>query len=363
METRAAAKRRAITANLTETQPLKRKRVVLGEITNFPTENLNTQKPKSKCLNNAKPKKASVADKNMKVVKEKENVLDDEDDKLNVDPVASDIYLYLRKMELEKNRRPRVDYLERIQKDVTANMRGILVDWLVEVAEEYKLLSDTLYLSISYIDRYLSTNRVTKPYLQLLGVSSMLIAAKYEEINPPHVEEFCFITDNTYKKSEVVEMEANILNSLNFEMGSPTIKTFLRRFNEIACESQKGQKLQFEFLCYYLAELSLLEYGCLKFLPSLVAAAVIFLARFIMSPKSNPWTLTLYDRTGYDSLQLKECVLILLDLYLGRRGACFEAIRKKYKQHKFKYVANFPSPPQIPNSCFEDDFYEENFYE
>ncbi|QHN94492.1 putative cyclin-A3-1 [Arachis ipaensis] len=368
METRAAAKRRAITANLTETQPLKRKRVVLGDITNFPTEILDTRKPKYKCLNNAKPKKASVTDKNMKVVKvkvekEKENVLDDEDDKLNVDPVASDIYVYLRKMELEMNRRPRVDYLERIQKDVTANMRGILVDWLVEVAEEYKLLSDTLYLSISYIDRYLSMNRVTKPYLQLLGVSSMLIAAKYEEINPPHVEEFCFITDNTYKKSEVVEMEANILKSLNFEMGSPTIKTFLRRFNEIACESQKGQKLQFEFLCYYLAELSLLEYGCLKFLPSLVAAAVIFLARFIISPESNPWTLTLYDRTGYNSLQLKECVLILHDLYLVRRGACFQAIRKKYKQHKFKYVANIPSPPQIPNSSFEDDFYEENFYE
>ena len=78
---------------------------------------------------------------------------------------------------MERKRRPRVDYLERVQKDVTANMRGILVDWLVEVAEEYKLLSDTLYLSISYIDRYLSMNRVTKPYLQLLGVSSMLIAS------------------------------------------------------------------------------------------------------------------------------------------------------------------------------------------
>ncbi|MED6162031.1 cyclin [Stylosanthes scabra] len=369
METRAAAKRRAMAANLTENQPLKRKRVVLGELPNFTTENLSPQKPKpkSKSLNNAKPKKASVIDKNIKPVKvkeEKENVLVDEDDELNnVDIVASDIYMYLRKMELEKNRRPRVDYLERIQRDVTANMRGILVDWLVEVAEEYKLLSDTLYLSISYIDRYLSMNRITKPYLQLLGVSAMLIAAKYEEINPPHVEEFCFITDNTYNKSEVVEMEAEILKSLNFEMGSPTIKTFLRRFNDIACEDQKGQKLQFEFLCYYLAELSLLEYACLKFLPSLVAAAVIFLARFILSPKLNPWTLTLYDRTGYDSLQLKDSVLILHDLYLGRRGASFQAIREKYKQHKFKYVANLPSPPQIPDSSFEDEFYEENFYD
>lgn len=69
------------------------------------------------------------------------------------------------------------NYMEKIQKDVSANMRGILVDWLVEVAEEYKLLSDTLYLSISYIDRFLSTNVLSRRKLQLLGVASMLIAS------------------------------------------------------------------------------------------------------------------------------------------------------------------------------------------
>lgn len=69
------------------------------------------------------------------------------------------------------------DYLEKVQKDITANARGILIDWLVEVAEEYKLLSDTLYLSVSYIDRFLSANSVTRQRLQLLGVSSMFIAS------------------------------------------------------------------------------------------------------------------------------------------------------------------------------------------
>lgn len=69
------------------------------------------------------------------------------------------------------------EYFERVQKDITSNMRGILVDWLVEVAEEYKLLSDTLHLSVSYIDRFLSVNPVSKTKLQLLGVSAMLIAA------------------------------------------------------------------------------------------------------------------------------------------------------------------------------------------
>lgn len=51
---------------------------------------------------------------------------------------------------------------------------------------------------------------------------------KYEEINPPHVDDFCYITDNTYSKEEVVKMEADVLKSLRFEMGNPTVKTFLR---------------------------------------------------------------------------------------------------------------------------------------
>ncbi|KAJ0869900.1 putative cyclin [Helianthus annuus] len=90
---------------------------------------------------------------------------------------VSDIYEYLHNMEV--HRRPIADYIEKVQKDVGINMRGVLIDWLVEVAEEYKLLSHTLYLTVSYIDRFLSVNVLNRKRLQLLGVSSMLIAAKY----------------------------------------------------------------------------------------------------------------------------------------------------------------------------------------
>lgn len=78
---------------------------------------------------------------------------------------------------MEPKRRPLPDYMETIQKDVNANMRGVLVDWLVEVADEFKLLPDTLYLSVAYVDKYLSINVITKKKLQLLGVASMFIAS------------------------------------------------------------------------------------------------------------------------------------------------------------------------------------------
>lgn len=53
----------------------------------------------------------------------------------------------------------------------------------------------------------------------------------------------------------------------------------------------QASELQFEFLCSYLAELSLLDYNCVKFLPSMVAASVVFLARFMLSPKTHPWVM------------------------------------------------------------------------
>jgi cyclin A len=79
--------------------------------------------------------------------------------------------------QVDPKRRPLPDYIEKVQKDVSPNMRGILVDWLVEVAEEYKIVSDTLYLTVSYIDRFLSSNVLNRQRLQLLGVSAMLIAS------------------------------------------------------------------------------------------------------------------------------------------------------------------------------------------
>lgn len=89
------------------------------------------------------------------------------------------------------------------QSDINHSMRAILVDWLVEVAEEYKLLPQTLYLTINYIDRFLSVMSVLRGKLQLVGTACMLVAAKFEEIYPPDVSDFVFITDDTYTTKQV----------------------------------------------------------------------------------------------------------------------------------------------------------------
>lgn len=127
--------------------------------------------------------------------------------------------------------------------------------------------------------------------------------------------------------------------------------------------------LQFEFLCCYLAELSLLDYNCVKFLPSLVAASVVFLARFMSNPTTHPWVMThsckcvfdlictvepitklciiclknsaLHQLTRYKPADLKECILNIHDLYLSRKGGTLKAVREKYKQHKVIFLHHF----------------------
>lgn len=65
----------------------------------------------------------------------------------------------------------------RRQPDITYTMRTILVEWMVEVAEEYRLQTETLYLAVSYIDRFLSLMSVVRAKLQLVGTAAMFIAA------------------------------------------------------------------------------------------------------------------------------------------------------------------------------------------
>ncbi|KAL2893211.1 Cyclin-A1-1 [Bienertia sinuspersici] len=264
--------------------------------------------------------------------------------------IACDIYKHLRESETLK--RPSADFMEKIQKDINASMRAILVDWLVEVAEEYRLVPDTLYLTINYIDRYLSGNAMNRQRLQLLGVACMMIAAKYEEICAPQVEEFCYITDNTYFKDEVLQMESSVLNFLKFEMTATTTKCFLRRFVRAAQVTSEAPSMQLDCLSNYIAELSLLEYNMVQYAPSLTAASAIFLAKYILNPSQNPWNTTLKHYTLYESSDLHNCVIALHQLCLSSHSSGLPAIREKYSQHKYKFVAKKYCPPSIPQEYF-----------
>ncbi|OWK61553.1 Cyclin-A1 [Lonchura striata] len=146
---------------------------------------------------------------------------------LAVGEYAEDIHQYLREAELRF--RPKPFYMKK-QPDITTGMRAILVDWLVEVGEEYKLRTETLYLAVNFLDRFLSCMSVLRGKLQLVGTAAILLAAKYEEIYPPDVDEFVYITDDTYTKKQLLRMEHLLLKVLGFDLTAPTINQFLLQY-------------------------------------------------------------------------------------------------------------------------------------
>ncbi|AET39477.1 cyclin family protein Ecym_4430 [Eremothecium cymbalariae DBVPG len=115
---------------------------------------------------------------------------------------------------------------------IRPSMRAILVDWLIEVHLKFQLLPEALYLSINIMDRYLSSNKVSLSKLQLVAITSLLIAAKFEEVNLPKLSNYVYITDNAYTMDEIKLSECNILNSLEFNIGWPNPMNFLRRISK-----------------------------------------------------------------------------------------------------------------------------------
>ncbi|KAL8244768.1 hypothetical protein R6Q59_011026 [Mikania micrantha] len=257
---------------------------------------------------------------------------------------AAELFNNLRAAELKG--RPSVNYMKTVQRDITKEMRGICIDWLVEVSEEYKQTPETLYLTATLIDQYLSKRHIEKQRLQLLGITCMLIASKYEETIAPRVEDFCFITDGTYTRREVLDMEHKVLDVLSFQISVPTVIKFLRRFIFVAQSSYKVPIVELEHLAKYLAELTLTEYSFLKFLPSLIAASAVFLAKWTLDQVEHPWNPTLEHYTSYKASELKATVLALQDMQLNNE-ATLHATRQKYKQNKFKKVATLISQKPV----------------
>ncbi|XP_020261108.1 cyclin-A2-2-like [Asparagus officinalis] len=186
------------------------------------------------------------------------------------------------------------------------------------VSDEYKLVPDTLHLTVNIIDRFLSQNYIERQRLQLLGISCMLIASTYEEICA-RIEEFCFITDNTYTKEEVLKIEIQVLNLLSFHISVPTVKTFLRRYIRAAHTSYKVSPQALSHLANYLANLTLVEYSFIKFIPSVIAASAMFLARCTLEQSDHPWNSTLEHYTSYKASELKATVLSMQELQFSTK--------------------------------------------
>ncbi|KAF3446895.1 hypothetical protein FNV43_RR12075 [Rhamnella rubrinervis] len=254
----------------------------------------------------------------------------DKNNQLSVVEYIDDLYTYYKKVESSGCVPP--NYMAR-QSDINDKMRGILIDWLIEVHYKFELMDETLYLTVNLIDRFLAVQPVLRKKLQLVGVTAMLLASKYEEVSVPVVEDLILISDKAYSRKDVLDMEKSMINTLQFNMSLPTPYVFMRRFLK-AAESDK----KLELLSFFMIELCLVEYQMLKFAPSLLAAAAIYTAQCTLSG-FRQWSKTSEWYSGFSQEQLFECSRLMVAFHQKAGTGKLTGVHRKYSTSKFGYAA------------------------
>ncbi|CAF1111079.1 unnamed protein product [Rotaria sp. Silwood1] len=137
---------------------------------------------------------------------------------------------------LDKTYKCRLNFLDS-HPSITTKMRSVLFDWLLEVSEVYQLHRETYHLSIAYIDQYLcNSNNFLKNKFQLLGITSLFVAAKIEEIYPPRLSDFAYVTDNTCSEEDILDMELDLMNILNWYINPITSISWLLIYLQVEYE-------------------------------------------------------------------------------------------------------------------------------
>jgi hypothetical protein len=179
-----------------------------------------------------------------------------------------EIVSYMKEMEVKNL--PDSNMID-IQPELDWSMRPHLIDFLLDCHYSLNLLPETLFLTMSIIDRYCSLRVVYKKHYQLVGCTALWIASKYEDkkVNTPTLKELTSMCCNAYDPDMFVQMESHILSTLEWSIGNPTIESFLRLHPD-SCH-----------LARFFCELSLYEREFIGTLPSTIASSAIILSNCI----------------------------------------------------------------------------------
>lgn len=250
---------------------------------------------------------------------------EDFDDPLMVSEYVNEIFPYLH--ELEQKTLPDPNYLYQ-QTQLKPKMRSILVDWLVEMHQKFRLLPETLFLAINIMDRFMSVEVVQIDKLQLLATGSLFIAAKYEEVFSPSVKNYAYFTDESYTEEQILQAEKYILTILNFDLNYPNPMNFLRRISKA-----DDYDVQLRTLGKYLLEISIIDYRFIGMLPSLCSAAAMYIARLILG-KDPVWNGNLIHYSGgYRVDDMRECIELMVQYLVS--PVEHDEFFKKYATRKF----------------------------
>ncbi|KAG8707015.1 G2/mitotic-specific cyclin [Ceratobasidium sp. 423] len=256
---------------------------------------------------------------------------DDEGDPLMVSEYVVDIFNYMLEIERKHAQVLNPNYIEK-QKELNWGMRGILGDWLIQVHARFRLLPETLYLAMHLVDRMLSIRVVSLSRLQLVGVTCMFIAAKYEEIMAPSVKHFVECADSAYTEKDILDAEQYVLRVLGWDCSYPNVMTFLRRVSKAEDFDDQTRSVG-----KFFVEIACVDHRLLPFPPSQIAAASLWLARLILD--RDPWNGNLTHYSTYREKDLIEPANIMLNYML--EPIKHEAFWKKYASKRYMKVSPY----------------------
>ncbi len=228
---------------------------------------------------------------------------------------------------------PKFQAIANIQSEINFETRAILIDWLIDVQEHFRLSDDTLFLCFSILDRSLSLDKTTKQKLQLLGVTAFSIASKIEEVYPPFLKNWVAITDNSFSSSEILNTENKLLSLLKFDFNYPTCFSFIQMISF----QFKFSVIDFHYACYLLEVFSH-HANFNKYLPSLISLAVSYLILKFKKFEKYKDLYLLINRC-YSENDLKICAREIYEFSQGFSNLNFKAVIKKYSMAKYSYVA------------------------
>ena len=229
------------------------------------------------------------------------------------------------------------------QKEINDQMRGILVDWIIDVHYKFGFTDETLFMTILIIDRYCSSEKMFRSNYQCLGITALMIACKHEEINVPKVEDFIYITDNAYTKEEVFKMENDVLSKLNFELLYPSPIKF---YEYLSLNFNFSKK--YHMLGKYLMETFLLDLKWIKYTPSIISCACVYIVMKFFKLENYRQS---YDKKFYlldenintipSGYSVKDCaqdICVFVDNINNNNNLL--SCQKKYSKKEFESVAN-----------------------
>ncbi|GAA5915857.1 hypothetical protein JCM6882_006823 [Rhodosporidiobolus microsporus] len=255
---------------------------------------------------------------------------------------SEEIFTYMSKLEEDSMPNPR--YMDH-QTEIEWSMRTTLIDWLLQVHMRYHMLPETLWIAINIIDRFLSNRVVSLIKFQLVGVTAMFIAAKYEEIMAPSVEEFVYMTEGGYSRDEILRGERIILQSLEFNVSSYCSPySWVRRISKA-----DDYDIQTRTLSKFLMEVTLLDHRFLRAKPSMVAAIGMYLARRMLG---GDWNEAFVFYSNYTEAQLLVPSGFLLES-IAAQGFEDKFVYKKYSNKKFLKASIFARNWARQNAALE----------